>query len=634
MSALCSCGARTTLRATTNEKNVASQKKASLFARTNSQHFLKQRQRRRRRQRNDAFCVRAESSGEEERDDRHRVVATTTTEREGGASSSSGRRTSSQTTSDDNTKRTTIKKKKKNEIIPLFCRLAPDAISITNFLTKSKALKVGFDALRVAGVRGVHVTVFWGIVENEPQVYDWQAYEELFAIVDKVGELEVSVEFAFHARECGGNDGDGCTASLPVWVHEIASREGKEGNPELFYMDQSGLRENAVISLFAEGDESLLPTGDGKTFRSANQCYEEFMASFVNTFEKYFANGTITTATIGAGPNGELRYPAFPEDVWVFPGVGSFQVNDKYALKALQEYANERNCSDWGKSGPHDAGEVNDFGPVSHFFQDNGSWRTDYGQFFLTFYHDQLMKHGERMLQSANRAIREKYSDVALEMRLPNTYWWNHCESRPAQATSGYPRFTDQSRDAYDEAMAMLFRNNAHASVQGGELGDERIANENTTNAQANPEKSVSYVKQAASRKHVEYTLETEALDDFSDESFRRLYAHGMGVDAVCEANCESIFAEDCTLGDCSIAKRTVVGVIGSEMFENENWKRLCMFQQSMAGFSAWELNKKDFQEEEEQQQNRHLFEELEDEGKESGFVLERVEQSNRTASR
>ena len=183
-----------------------------------------------------------------------------------------------------------------------------------------------------------------------------------------MGELEVSVEFAFHARECGGNDGDGCTASLPVWVHEIASREGKEGNPELFYMDQSGLRENAVISLFAEGDESLLPTGDGKTFRSANQCYEEFMASFVNTFEKYFANGTITTATIGAGPNGELRYPAFPEDVWVFPGVGSFQVNDKYALKALQEYANERNCSDWGKSGPHDAGEVNDFGPVSHFF--------------------------------------------------------------------------------------------------------------------------------------------------------------------------------------------------------------------------------------------------------------------------
>ena len=507
----------------------------------------------------------------------------------------------------------------KNEIVPLFCRVASDAVTITNVLSKPEALKIGFQALRVAGMRGIHVTIFWGIVESEPRVYDWSAYEELFEIAETAGELEVSVEFAFHAKDCGGEEGDACTASLPAWVHEtawgpLAGKGGEQrGNPEVFYMDQSGLRENAVISLFAEQDENLLPTGDGKTFRSAIQCYEEFMTSFVDTFEKYFANGTITTATIGAGPNGELRYPAFPEDVWVFPGVGSFQVNDKYALKVLQEYANERNCGDWGKSGPHDAGEVNDFGPVSHFFQDNGSWRTDYGQFFLTFYHGQLMKHGERMLQSAHRAIRERYPDVVLEMRLPNTFWWNHCESRPAQATSGYPRFTDPSRDAYDEAMAMFSRNNAHVSVQIGELGDDQIANENTTNAQANPEKSVSYVKQAASRKHVEYTLETEAMDDFSDESFRRLYAHGMGVDAVCEAKCESIFAEDCTVGDCSIAKRITVGIIGSAMFEKENWKRLCVFQQSMAGFSAWELIR-------EQEEERRAEEELEEK-----IILERL---------
>ena len=535
------------------------------------------------------------------------ATTTTTTEEERAASSSSA------------SKSTQKKQRKTNEIVPLFCRVASDAVTITNVLSKPEALKIGFQALRVAGMRGIHVTIFWGIVESEPRVYDWSAYEELFEIAETAGELEVSVEFAFHAKDCGGEEGDACTASLPAWVHEtawgpLAGKGGEQrGNPEVFYMDQSGLRENAVISLFAEQDENLLPTGDGKTFRSAIQCYEEFMTSFVDTFEKYFANGTITTATIGAGPNGELRYPAFPEDVWVFPGVGSFQVNDKYALKVLQEYANERNCGDWGKSGPHDAGEVNDFGPVSHFFQDNGSWRTDYGQFFLTFYHGQLMKHGERMLQSAHRAIRERYPDVVLEMRLPNTFWWNHCESRPAQATSGYPRFTDPSRDAYDEAMAMLSRNNAHVSVQIGELGDDQIANENTTNAQANPEKSVSYVKQAASRKHVEYTLETEAMDDFSDESFRRLYAHGMGVDAVCEAKCESIFAEDCTVGDCSIAKRTTVGIIGSEMFEKENWKRLCVFQQSMAGFSAWELIR-------EQEEERRAEEELEEK-----IILERL---------
>ena len=551
--------------------------------------------------------------------------ATTTTEEEEEeeeeerAPSSSSSSASKSKTTTKNQKKKQRRKNMKNEIVPLFCRVASDAVTITNVLSKPEALKIGFQALRVAGMRGIHVTIFWGIVESEPRVYDWSAYEELFEIAETAGELEVSVEFAFHAKDCGGEEGDACTASLPAWVHEtawgpLAGKGGEQrGNPEVFYMDQSGLRENAVISLFAEQDENLLPTGDGKTFRSAIQCYEEFMTSFVDTFEKYFANGTITTATIGAGPNGELRYPAFPEDVWVFPGVGSFQVNDKYALKVLQEYANERNCGDWGKSGPHDAGEVNDFGPVSHFFQDNGSWRTDYGQFFLTFYHGQLMKHGERMLQSAHRAIRERYPDVVLEMRLPNTFWWNHCESRPAQATSGYPRFTDPSRDAYDEAMAMLSRNNAHVSVQIGELGDDQIANENTTNAQANPEKSVSYVKQAASRKHVEYTLETEAMDDFSDESFRRLYAHGMGVDAVCEAKCESIFAEDCTVGDCSIAKRITVGIIGSAMFEKENWKRLCVFQQSMAGFSAWELIR-------EEEEERRAEEELEEK-----IILERL---------
>jgi beta-amylase len=479
-----------------------------------------------------------------------------------------------------------LKKNKKTEIIPIFCRLSSQAVTISNFLQQPKALKVGFQALRVAGIRGVHVTVFWGIVEGAPRVYDWDAYEQLFEIVESVGELEVSVEFAFHAKACGGNDGDACTASLPVWVHDQA-----EANPELFYKDQSGLRENVVISLFAEEDKNLLPTNVKGERRSAIQCYEDFMESFANKFQKYFENGTITTATVGSGPNGELRYPAFPEEVWEFPGIGSFQVNDKYALRKLKSVAMEKNCKDWGHSGPHDAGLVNDFGPVSNFFQDNGSWKTDYGQFFLSFYSEELVKHGDRMIKSAHNAIRSKYPDVELEMRIPNTYWWNHCESRPAQTTSGYPRFTDPSRDAFDDVMNMISRNNAHATVQGGELGDESIADSNATNAQANPEKSLSYVKQSASRNGVEYALETKAVEDFSDESFRMLYAHGMGVDDVCEANCNlQIFAEDCTTGDCSISKRAIVGEIGSKMFEPENWKRLVLFHQSMAGYNAWEV--------------------------------------------
>ena len=246
------------------------------------------------------------------------------------------------------------------------------------------------------------------------------------------------------------------------------------------------------------------------------------MASFVNTFEKYFANGTITTATIGAGPNGELRYPA---KLGRRVGVRgrSFQVNDKYALKALQEYANERNCSDWGKSGPHDAGEVNDFGPVSHFFQDNGSWRTDYGQFFLTFYHDQLMKHGERMLQSANRAIREKYSDVALEMRLPNTYWWNHCEFRPAQATSGYPRLPTSLATRTTKpwrCCSETTRTRASKAVNSETSGLQTKTQPTRKLIRRNPCRTSN--NKPRREKHVEYTLET-GLDPFLRRKLRRL---------------------------------------------------------------------------------------------------------------
>ena len=125
----------------------------------------------------------------------------------------------------------------------------------------------------------------------------------------------------------------------------------------------------------------------------------------------------------------------------------------------------------------------------------------------------------------------------------------------------------------------------------------------------------------------MEYALKTRSLEFLGPKASAYLVRHGRGRGV--RSQHESIFAEDYTW---RLFHREETVVVSSEMFEKENWKRLCMFQQSMAGFSAWELNKK---EEEEEQQNRHLFEESEElEGEASGFVLERVEQSNRTASR
>eukprot|EP00959_Pyramimonas_sp_CCMP1952_P098141 2051641-Pyramimonas_sp.AAC.1 len=64
------------------------------------------------------------------------------------------------------------------------------------------------------------------------------------------------------------------------------------------------------------------------------------------------------------GPNGELRYPSYPEDGrWSFPGIGEFQCYDKYMMEALKEHARSVGHPDWGHGGPHDAGSYKQVSP-------------------------------------------------------------------------------------------------------------------------------------------------------------------------------------------------------------------------------------------------------------------------------
>jgi hypothetical protein len=57
----------------------------------------------------------------------------------------------------------------------------------------------------------------------------------------------------------------------------------------------------------------------------------------------------VTEITVGMGPAGELRYPAYPEGDrrWRFPGVGEFQCYDKYMLSSLRAAADEIGEPDW-----------------------------------------------------------------------------------------------------------------------------------------------------------------------------------------------------------------------------------------------------------------------------------------------
>ena len=120
------------------------------------------------------------------------------------------------------------------------CQLG--VITNDNVLDDRAKLEKQLKELRAAGVDGVMVDVWWGIVESKgPQQYDWSAYRSLFQLVQDC-KLKLQAIMSFH--QCGGNVGDSVSIPLPKWVLEVG-----ESNPDIFYTNSSGIRNKECISL-------------------------------------------------------------------------------------------------------------------------------------------------------------------------------------------------------------------------------------------------------------------------------------------------------------------------------------------------------------------------------------------------
>lgn len=92
--------------------------------------------------------------------------------------------------------------------VPVYVMLPLDTISIGGSLNKARAMNASLMALKTAGVEGVMVDVWWGLVEKDgPLKYNWDGYVELVQMVQKHG-LKLQAVMSFH--QCGGNVGDSC----------------------------------------------------------------------------------------------------------------------------------------------------------------------------------------------------------------------------------------------------------------------------------------------------------------------------------------------------------------------------------------------------------------------------------------
>jgi beta-amylase len=88
----------------------------------------------------------------------------------------------------------------------VFVTLPVDSVDASGQVRRRRAMAQSFRALSAAGVEGVVMEVWWGLVEkNEPRVYDWRGYLELVALARRSG-LKVRAVMAFH--QCGTGPDD------------------------------------------------------------------------------------------------------------------------------------------------------------------------------------------------------------------------------------------------------------------------------------------------------------------------------------------------------------------------------------------------------------------------------------------
>ncbi|CAK8539541.1 unnamed protein product [Lathyrus sativus] len=431
--------------------------------------------------------------------------------------------------------------------VPVFVMLPLDTVTMGGHLNKARAMNASLMALKSAGVEGVMVDAWWGLVEKDgPMKYNWDAYAELVQMVQKHG-LKLQIVMSFH--QCGGNVGDSCSIPLPPWVLEEI-----RNNPELVYTDKLGRRNPEYISL---GCDSV-PVLAGRT---PLQVYSDYMRSFRDRFADYLGN-VIIEIQVGLGPCGELRYPSYPETdgTWKFPGIGEFQCYDKYMRSSLEASAEAIGKKEWGTSGPHDSGQYNQYPEDTGFFKREGTWNTEYGDFFLDWYSSKLVEHGEKILVSAKSIFQT--TGAKLSAKIAGIHWHYNARSHATELTAGY--YNTRYHDGYLPIAQMLAKHGVILNFTCMEMKDR----EQPDHANCSPEGLVNQVKMATKIAGGELAGEN-ALERYDSSAYGQVLATS-GLSAFTYLR------------------------INKRLLEGENWRQFVDFVVSMSDGGKHRLSEAD----------------------------------------
>ncbi|KAF6175112.1 hypothetical protein GIB67_022793 [Kingdonia uniflora] len=358
--------------------------------------------------------------------------------------------------------------------VPVYVMLPLGIIDKNCDLVEADSLLDQLRILKSIQVDGVMIDCWWGIVEShEPKVYKWSGYRQLFEIIRELN-LKLQVVMSFH--KCGGNVGDDVCIPLPHWILEVART-----NPDIFFIDREGRANDECLSWGIDSERVLRG-------RTALEVYHDFMRSFRVEFEEFFQGEIISKVEVGLGPCGELRYPSYVyKHGWRYPGIGEFQCYDRYLTQSLKRAAVERGHPQWGTA-PETAGHYKDQPQDTEFFREGGGFDTCYGRFFLSWYSQVLIDHGDHVFFMAKMVFR----DTPIAAKLSGVHWFYKTDSHAAELTAGF--YNTVNRDGYYAIVAMLKKYSASLNFSCVELGTL----EQSPEAMADPEALVRQVLNTA----------------------------------------------------------------------------------------------------------------------------------------
>jgi beta-amylase len=394
--------------------------------------------------------------------------------------------------------------------VPVYVMMPLNSVSVSGDLVENYD---GYDLQWILkqwkknGVYGLMVDVWFGIVEKKPKEYHWEPYIKLCQHLREAG-LKLQTVMSFH--RCGGNVGDRCYIPLPQWVLDAAAN-----NSDIFFKDQEGNVDPEYISWGVD----LEPAIAG---RSAVQIYSDFLSSFRDNLREFLGD-VIVQVQIGLGPAGELRYPSYQLNRWTFCGVGEFQCYDRYLLSRLEQAAKEVGHSDWAHPPyPYDVGNYNSRPEETLFFkEDGGIWNTQYGDFFLRWYSEEMIAHADRILQVANDIFfGDKNSDligkIRLAIKIAGVHWNFRSKSHASELTAGY--YNTRFRDGYTPIFKILKKNNATAVFTCTEMRDKNQPQD----CNCSPEDLVGLIVRASIATNVSFAGEN-AVSFYDADSYRQI---------------------------------------------------------------------------------------------------------------